>query len=139
MTRYAVDHTRNALTAYWSTGIGDVATTVADLPTAAFLPDILRLATCLTELSQASLIGLAILRNPQEQCTAKCRVCADRLRALVPVDKAPGPRGTSLRTPSVQRARLWDRGGPSPPRTPFGCEALISQVDPAAAAIATTS
>src|SRR5687768_306009 len=37
----------------------------------------------------ASLIGLAILRNPQEQCTAKCRACTDRLRALVPVDKAP--------------------------------------------------
>ncbi|MGP3955829.1 hypothetical protein ACTWPT_07510 [Nonomuraea sp. 3N208] len=50
MTRYAVDQGRNALIASWSTGIGDVATTVAELPPG---PDSLRLATCLTELSQA--------------------------------------------------------------------------------------
>ncbi|MGP3919002.1 hypothetical protein [Nonomuraea sp. 10N515B] len=50
MTRYAVDQVRNTLIASWSTGIGDVATTVAELPPG---PDALRLATCLTELSQA--------------------------------------------------------------------------------------
>ncbi|MGI5286342.1 hypothetical protein ACQEVF_23790 [Nonomuraea polychroma] len=49
MTRYAVDQVRNALIAYWSTGIGEVATTVAELPPG---PKALRLATCLTELSQ---------------------------------------------------------------------------------------
>ncbi|TMR10529.1 hypothetical protein ETD86_39200 [Nonomuraea turkmeniaca] len=50
MTRYAVDPVRNALIAYWSTGVGEIATTVAELPSG---PNALRLATCLTELSQA--------------------------------------------------------------------------------------
>lgn len=49
MTRYAVDPVRNALVAHWSTGIGDVATDVAEL---SYGRDALRLANCLTYLSQ---------------------------------------------------------------------------------------
>ncbi|MEV4014245.1 hypothetical protein AB0J35_27460 [Nonomuraea angiospora] len=52
MTRYAVDHARNALVAHWSTGIGDVAVTVATLPPDR-PSDALRLAARLTELSHA--------------------------------------------------------------------------------------
>jgi hypothetical protein len=54
VTRYAIDRARNALIAQWSTGIGDTATTVTELPRA-LVPgrDLLRLTTCLTELSQA--------------------------------------------------------------------------------------
>ncbi|MEU1724717.1 hypothetical protein ACNF49_08500 [Actinomadura sp. ATCC 39365] len=51
MTRFAVDHSRHALIATWGTGIGDIATTVAEqVPSS---PDVLRLATSLTELSYA--------------------------------------------------------------------------------------
>ncbi|MFI7134372.1 hypothetical protein ACIBQ1_52505 [Nonomuraea sp. NPDC050153] len=54
MTRYAADHARNALVARWSTGIGDVAVTVAALPPSPAGPSAaLRLAAQLTELSQA--------------------------------------------------------------------------------------
>jgi hypothetical protein len=50
MTRYAVDHGRRTLIAQWSTGIGDISTTVAEeVP---LTLDILRLTTCLTDLSQ---------------------------------------------------------------------------------------
>ncbi|TDD43840.1 hypothetical protein E1286_28310, partial [Nonomuraea terrae] len=49
MTRYAVDPARNTLVAHWSTGIGDIATNVAELPATR---DALHLASCLTHLSQ---------------------------------------------------------------------------------------
>ncbi|SDH12625.1 hypothetical protein [Nonomuraea jiangxiensis] len=52
MTRYSVDHARNVLIAHWSTGIGDAAGSVADLPPASADRDTLRLAAFLTELSQ---------------------------------------------------------------------------------------
>ncbi|NUR89065.1 MAG: hypothetical protein HOY71_33700, partial [Nonomuraea sp.] len=51
MTRYAVDHVRHALIAHWGTGIGDIATVVAEgVPATS---DVLRLAADLTELSRA--------------------------------------------------------------------------------------
>lgn len=53
MTRYAIDRARNTLIAQWSTGLGDTATTVAELPRPRSSHDMLRLATCLTELSHA--------------------------------------------------------------------------------------
>ncbi|MEV0620563.1 hypothetical protein AB0I81_45075 [Nonomuraea sp. NPDC050404] len=52
MTRYAIDRARNTLTAQWGTGIGDLATTVAELPGRFPYHDVLRLADLLTRLSQ---------------------------------------------------------------------------------------
>ncbi|SEG97817.1 hypothetical protein SAMN05444920_11171 [Nonomuraea solani] len=51
MTRYAIDRARNALTAQWSTGIGDTAITVTELPSSSLRHHTMRLAACLTELS----------------------------------------------------------------------------------------
>ncbi|MFB4273523.1 hypothetical protein [Nonomuraea sp. GTA35] len=52
MTRYAVDHRRNALIASWSTGSGDTAVDVADLPDGIPSHDALNLARGLTQLSE---------------------------------------------------------------------------------------
>jgi len=51
MTRYAIDLSRRALLATWSTGLGDVAITVAALPDGASEQDTLHLAHTLTLLS----------------------------------------------------------------------------------------
>lgn len=53
MTRYAVDHRRNILIASWSTGSGDTAVDVADLPAGISSHDALHLARTLTQLSDA--------------------------------------------------------------------------------------
>ncbi|MGW3349277.1 hypothetical protein ACWDA3_38785 [Nonomuraea rubra] len=53
MTRYAVDHRRNVLIASWSTGSGDTAVDVADLPARISSRDALNLARTLTQLSDA--------------------------------------------------------------------------------------
>ncbi|MEV1005258.1 hypothetical protein [Nonomuraea sp. NPDC050202] len=53
MTRYAVDHRRNVLIASWSTGSGDTAVDVADLPAEISSRDALNLARTLTQLSDA--------------------------------------------------------------------------------------
>ncbi|MEU6727145.1 hypothetical protein ABZ917_25860 [Nonomuraea wenchangensis] len=53
MTRYAIDRARGALIAQWSTGIGETATTVADLPSALPHHELLRLSAGLTQLSLA--------------------------------------------------------------------------------------
>ncbi|WP_052422862.1 hypothetical protein [Nonomuraea candida] len=53
MTRYAIDRARNVLIAHWGTGIGDTATTVADLPSPLPYHGVLRLADCLGKLSRA--------------------------------------------------------------------------------------
>ncbi|MEV0623688.1 hypothetical protein AB0I81_60955 [Nonomuraea sp. NPDC050404] len=52
MTRYAVDHRRNALIASWSIGAGDTAVDVADLPAGIPSHDALNLAKALTQLSE---------------------------------------------------------------------------------------
>ncbi|NJP95441.1 hypothetical protein HCN51_39415 [Nonomuraea sp. FMUSA5-5] len=52
MTRYAVDHRRHALIASWSTGSGDTAVDVAELPTGIPSQDALNLAKTLTQLSE---------------------------------------------------------------------------------------
>ncbi|KAB8183921.1 hypothetical protein FH608_048690 [Nonomuraea phyllanthi] len=52
MTRYAVDHRRKALIASWSTGSGDTAVDVADLPAGISSHDALNLAKALTQLSE---------------------------------------------------------------------------------------
>ncbi|MFC4010091.1 hypothetical protein ACFOY2_22880 [Nonomuraea purpurea] len=51
MTRYAIDRARNTLIAQWSTGIGDTATVVAELPHEIPPQNALRLAAGLTHLS----------------------------------------------------------------------------------------
>lgn len=53
MTQYACDRRRRALVAIWSTGDGDLAETVADLPEKIALQNALRLSGALTVLSQA--------------------------------------------------------------------------------------
>lgn len=53
MTRYAVDHRRKALIASWSTGSGDTAVDVADIPAGISSHDALNLARTLTQLSDA--------------------------------------------------------------------------------------
>ncbi|MFC4529164.1 hypothetical protein [Sphaerisporangium dianthi] len=53
MTRYAVDRSRDALIACWSTGLGDAAMVVADLPAGISGHDALGLAKVLTQLSEA--------------------------------------------------------------------------------------
>ncbi|MCK2213763.1 hypothetical protein MF672_008175 [Actinomadura sp. ATCC 31491] len=53
MTRYAIDRARGALVAQWSIGIGETATTVADLPPALPRHELLRLSAGLTRLSHA--------------------------------------------------------------------------------------
>jgi hypothetical protein len=53
MTRYAVDEVRQALVGSWSTGPGDVAVTVADLPPSVEAEDALRVADLATRLSEA--------------------------------------------------------------------------------------
>ncbi|UBU18337.1 hypothetical protein [Nonomuraea gerenzanensis] len=52
MTRYAVDHHRNVLISSWSTGSGDIATDVTDLPAGLPRHDALNLARTLTQLSE---------------------------------------------------------------------------------------
>ncbi|MEV0388504.1 hypothetical protein [Nonomuraea sp. NPDC050643] len=52
MTRYAVDRSRNALIACWSTGLGDTAVVVAELPPGISDQDALSLARTLTQLSE---------------------------------------------------------------------------------------
>ncbi|WP_327583617.1 hypothetical protein OHA25_48585 [Nonomuraea sp. NBC_00507] len=53
MTRYAIDRSRNALIACWSTGLGDTAVVVADLASGISSRDALNLARALTQLSEA--------------------------------------------------------------------------------------
>lgn len=53
MTRYAIDRSRNALIASWSTGLGDIAVIVAGLPSGVSSRDALNLAGALTQLSAA--------------------------------------------------------------------------------------
>lgn len=53
MTRYAIDHDRNALVAVWGIGAGDVATTVAAIPVSATAGEVLRLAQAMSHLSEA--------------------------------------------------------------------------------------
>lgn len=53
MTRYAVDELRRALVGSWGTGRGDVAITVADLPSAAEAEHALSVAGAATRLSEA--------------------------------------------------------------------------------------
>lgn len=53
MTRYAIDEQRRALTASWSTGDGDAAATIAELPAFIHTRQCYELARTLTELSQA--------------------------------------------------------------------------------------
>jgi hypothetical protein len=54
VTRYAVDETRNVLIASWSSGSGDVATTVADLSAPGTADDRRHLADTLTFLSESA-------------------------------------------------------------------------------------
>jgi hypothetical protein len=53
MTRYAFDGERGHLLASWSTGLGDAASVVAEVPSASDQGAVLRLAEQLSELSQA--------------------------------------------------------------------------------------
>ncbi|MFC4010165.1 hypothetical protein ACFOY2_23260 [Nonomuraea purpurea] len=52
MTRYAIDRAGNTLIAQWSTGSGNSAAIVADLPRHLLLREVMPLAASLTELSQ---------------------------------------------------------------------------------------
>ncbi|GAA0924548.1 hypothetical protein [Nonomuraea longicatena] len=52
MTRYAIDLVQGTLVAHWSTGLGDIAVTVARLPSSAREHDSLRLAARMTRLSR---------------------------------------------------------------------------------------
>jgi len=53
MTRYAVDEARRALVGLWSTGSGDIAVTVADLPSAIRPGQALLVADAASGLSEA--------------------------------------------------------------------------------------
>lgn len=53
VTRYAFDRERGLLLASWSTGSGDAASVVAEIPSASDQSAALRLGDLLTELSQA--------------------------------------------------------------------------------------
>ncbi|MFG2078154.1 hypothetical protein [Nonomuraea maritima] len=191
MTRYAVDPVRNALVAHWSTGIGDVATDVAALPCDR---DALRLANCLTYLSQVCWrcythpAGAADQHGPHSVGWHRQRE-RDSFAQVLPTLVTPGARpsatrieqaahrvGSVLRTmdaprlaaavtadvtdelAAVERAELGDlsaraqqavvlsREDASPLQVaqadtllhehPFGNEALVTQVEPTAAAIA---
>jgi len=53
VTRYAFDRERRLLVASWSTGSGDTASVVAEIPSASDQNAVLRLGELMTELSQA--------------------------------------------------------------------------------------
>ncbi|MER5997731.1 hypothetical protein ABT120_04105 [Nonomuraea angiospora] len=96
MTRYAIDHSRNMLIAQWSTGIGDSATTVAELPRARSPWDALRLATSLTDLSQACWRCYTHPASTAERHGPNSlgwyRQCErDAFAAIVPALTSPGP------------------------------------------------
>ncbi|MFG6194437.1 hypothetical protein [Nonomuraea sp. JJY05] len=193
MTRYAVDHARNALVAHWSTGIGDVAVTVAALPPA-LLSDALRLAARLTELSQAcwrcythpasisdqhgpgslgwhrqrerdafTAVVPILTASADTPLSAKVGEIAQRTgRALIALDSpeltAQVVADVAAELSAVEQAERDDLSGRAQQavtlsredasplqvaqadaflnRQPFGSEELITQIDPAAAAIA---
>ncbi|MEU6711389.1 hypothetical protein ABZ897_07880 [Nonomuraea sp. NPDC046802] len=197
MTRYAIDRARNTLIAQWSTGIGDTATVVAELPHEIPPQNALRLAAGLTHLSHtcwrsythpastADQHGPRNLgRHRRQERDAFATVLPTLTAAERPADEPIGTKVEqaahavartlhTLDTPqlathvstdvaaelaAVEQAELGDLSGraeqavalsredASPLQVsqadallhaqPFGCEALRTQIDPTAAAVA---
>ncbi|GAA3677748.1 hypothetical protein GCM10022224_047290 [Nonomuraea antimicrobica] len=197
MTRYAIDCARNALIAQWSTGIGDTATTVAELPRHHPRQHLLQLTANLTSLSQLCWrsythpASATDQHGPhslgwyrQQERDAFATVLPILINARQPADEPIGTKveqaahavARVLRTldapqlttrittdvaaelAAIEQAELGDlseraeqavalsREDASPlqisqadrllHQNPFGCEALLTQVDPTAAAIA---